>query len=118
MLRVSEARLDHYIQSMERNGFVNSISFVKSVTRHFVLLCHRFQGAIAMQQMLMMPAMLPRTVAGFQNPAAGIESVFGTMEAYFESRPIAQIMYLDKHNTVHLKSHLQPGDIERAINSI
>ena len=55
---------------------------------------------------------------GFSNPAAGIESVFGTLTAYFESQPIRSIMYVDKHNTVHLKNHLVPGDVEKAIESI
>ena len=63
MLRVLEARLEHYMLGMERNGFVSSLTFVKRVTRHFVFVCHRYQGAINLQQMLMMPVVLPRTLA-------------------------------------------------------
>jgi len=54
----------------------------------------------------------------YPNVAAGIENVFGTLPAYFESQPIASIMYLDRYDTVCMRKNLEPGDIERAINSI
>jgi hypothetical protein len=44
--------------------------------------------------------------------------VFGTLSAYFESQPIASIMFVDRQNTVYLRKKLVPGDIERAIESI
>ena len=60
---------------------------------------------------------MPFDTQGFSTPRAGIESVFGTLSNYFESQPIASIMFV-KHQTVHLKDHLVPGDIERAVDSI
>jgi hypothetical protein len=48
---------------------------------------------------------------------AGIESVFGTLMDYFDSQPIANIMYVED-NTVYLRTNLEPGDIEFNINSI
>jgi hypothetical protein len=54
---------------------------------------------------------------GFTTPMAGIESVFGTLMDYFDSQPIANIMYVED-NTVYLRTNLEPGDIEFNINSI
>jgi hypothetical protein len=63
MYRVLEARFNNYVELMERHGFVSTLTFVKHVTRHFVFLCKRFNGAINLQQMLMMRFLMPRTVA-------------------------------------------------------